>query len=371
MRITIGEVMHETNTFRPGITGIEAFQALQWEHGEEIRQRHTGVRDSLGGMLAAAERLSIDLVPTFAATAEPSATIGREAFAMLQRELLAGLAAAGPVDAVCLSLHGAGSAEGCDDIEGALLAAVRTLFGPHRPLVVTLDLHGHLTQAMQDHATILLNCHQYPHVDLFDRGAEAVDLAVKLVRGEIAPVTHAVTLPMLIPPATTLTGPGKAITEACYAREAHPAVIDCAVVHGFPHTDVPICSAAVIVTTDGEPELAHQIAADLSTTLWEMREEFREAFPDPATAVAQALAHEAPPVVIAEISDNSGGGAPGDGTYLLRALLAADAPTAFGFITDAAMAQAAHAAGAGATITVSLGGKSDDLHGEPTWRQPM
>lgn len=366
MRIAIGEVMHETNTFRPGITEIDAFRSLQWEHGEEIRQRHTEVRDSLGGMLAGGTRQGVEIVPTFAATAEPSATIGRTAFAELQRELLTGLAQALPVDAVCLSLHGAGSAEGCDDIEGALLADVRTLIGPDVPLVVTLDLHGHLTQAMLEHASILLNCHEYPHVDLYERGEEAVNLAVKLARGGIAPVTHAVILPMLLPPATTLTGPGKAITDACYAREAHPAVIDCALVHGFPHTDVPICSTAVVVTTDGEPETARRIASEVATTLWEMREQFRETFPDPESAVAQALSHAATPVVIAEISDNSGGGAPGDGTYLLRALLAANAPnTAFGFITDAEAARAAHTAGAGATITIALGGKSDNLHGEP------
>jgi microcystin degradation protein MlrC len=112
--------------------------------------------------------------------------------------------------------------------------------------------------------------------------------------------------------------------------------------------------------------MARQIAAEVATVIWEMREQFREAFPDPATAVEQALSHEAAPVVIAEISDNSGGGAPGDGTHLLRALLAANAPnTAFGFITDAEVARAAHEAGAGATITMPLGGKSDSLHGEP------
>ncbi|MDQ2655160.1 MAG: MlrC C-terminal domain-containing protein, partial [Chloroflexota bacterium] len=123
---------------------------------------------------------------------------------------------------------------------------------------------------------------------------------------------------------------------------------------------------AVIVTTNGEPEMARQIAQEVATTIWEMREQFRETFPDPDTAVAQALTHSAAPVVIAEISDNSGGGAPGDGTYLLRALLAANAPdTAFGFITDAEAARAAHEAGAGATIFVSLGGKLDAPHGVP------
>jgi microcystin degradation protein MlrC len=290
MRIALGEVVHETNTFRPGTTGIDAFKALQWEYGEEIRQGHTGVRDSLGGMLVSGERLGVEIVPTFATTAEPSATIGREVFETLREELISSLAGVLPVDAVCLSLHGAGSAEGCDDIESALLADVRQVIGPDVPLVVTLDLHGHLTQAMLDHADILLNCHEYPHVDLYERGEEAVDLAVKLVRGEIAPVTHAVILPMLLPPATTLSGPGKTITDACYAFEQDPVVIDCAVVHGFPHTDVPICSTAVVVTTDGEPETSRRIAEEMATTIWAMREEFREEFPDPETAMTTGAA---------------------------------------------------------------------------------
>ena len=120
------------------------------------------------------------------------------------------------------SLHGEGSAEGYHDIEGALLSEVRKLIGPDVPLVVTLDLHGHLTQTMLIEADILLNCHEYPHVDLYERGEEAVELAVKLVRNEIVPDTHAVILPMLLPPATTLTGPGKTITDECYAPRAGP-----------------------------------------------------------------------------------------------------------------------------------------------------
>jgi len=106
----------------------------------------------------------------------------------------------------------------------------------------------------------------------------------------------------------------------------------------------------------------------MAATLWDMREEFREAFPDPATAVARALDLEAMPVILAEISDNSGGGAPGDGTYLLRALLATNAPnTAFGFVVDAEVVRQAHEAGVGTTIAISLGAKSDTLHGEPIY----
>src|SRR5262245_9639041 len=162
----------------------------------EILEHHRDVRDYLGGMIAAGDALGIELVPTFAASAEPSATIAREAFDTMRDALLAGLRDAGSVDAICLSLHGAGTAEGIDDVEGTLLAAVREMVGADVPLVVTLDLHGHLTPAMVEQADLLLNCHEYPHVDCHERGMEAVELAARLGRGEIRPHMHVETLPM-------------------------------------------------------------------------------------------------------------------------------------------------------------------------------
>ena len=219
---------------------------------------------------------------------------------------------------------------------------------------------------MIEHADILLNCHEYPHVDLFERGIEAVALAVKLARGEIAPVKHLEILPMVLPPVTTVIDPGLAINRACFAWEARPGIIDCAFVHGFPHTDVSIVHASVLVTTDGDPALAHEAAHDVAQRIWQGRDAFRDDLPDVDEAVQLALATEARPVVIAEISDNSGGGAPADGTHLLRALLAADVPeTCFGFLADPETSRQAHTAGAGATIDIRLGGKTDDLHGEP------
>jgi microcystin degradation protein MlrC len=366
VRIAIGEIAHETNTFRPGVTGTEQFKALEWQQGTQILENHRGVRDYLGGMIAAGDTLDIELVPTFAASAEPSATIAREAFDTMRDALLAELRAVDPVDAICLSLHGAGTAEGIDDVEGALLAAVREVVGATVPLVVTLDLHGHLTPAMVEHADLLLNCHEYPHVDCYERGMEAVELAARLVRGEIRPHMHAETLPMMLPPTTTMEGPGREITATCLEWEARPGMIDCALVHGFPHTDVPIMGTSVLATADGDPDLAREAAQAVAAQLWDRREDFRQNLPGVDEAVRLALESSVVPVVIAEVSDNSGGGAPADGTHLLRALLAANVPgTCFGFLTDPAVAQQAHEAGVGATIAVRLGGKSDDLHGAP------
>ena len=153
MRIAIGEFAHETNTFCAGVDPGRAFQARHWlTRRRRSCAQHRGVRDDLGGMIDAGERLGVELVPTFATSTEPSATISAAAYDQIRDELLSGIRAAGPIDAVCLSLHGAGVAEGIDDLEGTLLAEVRAVVGPDLPIVVTLDLHGNITQAMVDHA---------------------------------------------------------------------------------------------------------------------------------------------------------------------------------------------------------------------------
>lgn len=366
MRIAIGEFAHETNTFCPGLTEVDAFQRRHWLKGEEIPAYHRGVRDDLGGMIAAGERLGIEIIPTFATSTEPSATISRRAYDAIRDELLTAIQTAGPVDAICLALHGAGTAEGIDDIEGQILTELRELIGTDLPVVVTLDLHGHTTPAMVEHANALLYCHEYPHIDGVDRGHEAIELAVKIVRGEVQPVMYLASLPLMLPPSTTMTGPAQVINQRCKEWEAKPGVIDCAFTHGFPHTDVSIVATSVLATTDGDAALAQEAAEDVARLILETRNDFLQHLPGADDAIAQALTAEKRPVIVAEVSDNPGGGAPGDGTHLLRALLAANEPeTCFGFIADPETARQAHQAGVGATIDVRLGAKTDDLHGTP------
>jgi len=366
MRIAIGYFAHETNTFCPGTTSLAAFRETQWEEGEELIRKNRGVRNDVGGMIAAAERLGIELVPTLGTTTQPSATVSTEAYETIRDEMFARIRAAGDLDAICLTLHGAGSAEGIDDMEGTFLRELRAVVGDEIPVVVSLDLHGNTTQAMLDYATALFYCHEYPHIDMYERGEEIVEVAAKIVQGELKPVMHLRTLPVAIPPTTSFSGPVKAINERCFAWEGKPGVLDCNFTHGFPYTDVPVIVTSVLVVTDNDPALAKEAADDVAAYALSMIEDFRPHLPDAEEAVAQALAATDLPVIIAEISDNCGGGAPGSGTHLLRALLAANEPdTCFGFLVDPATAAQAHEAGVGATIPVRLGGFTDELHGAP------
>lgn len=150
------------------------------------------------------------------------------------------------------------------------------------------------------------------------------------------------------------------------AAENLPGVLDVSWFHGFPFTDVAHPGTSIVVTTRNDRALARRVARELGQELWAARESFRPTSLDADAAVAEAQAATAWPVVINETSDNCGGGAPGDGTHLLRAMLAARLERAcFGFLVDRESAAAAHAAGVGATIELALGGRYNELHGAP------
>lgn len=368
MRIAIGGIVHETNTYAVqsfGMTGLDSFNVRR---GDAVL-RYRGTRTFTGGMIAAAEVAGHALIPILHAFAQPSGTIEAETYDRLKTELVEGIADALPVDAVVLDTHGAGVVDGIDDLEADLGAAVRAVIGADVPLITTLDLHGSITEEMNEVFDLMLGVYDYPHVDMFERGEEAIAAVPKLVDREWTPTTHVERLPILLTTSTTDVAPAADIRQRCLDLQAEPGVLRCAFFHGFPYTDIPMAGASVVVTTDGDPELARSTARQIAGEVWDRREEFRVEPLNPETAIRQAMrvaAERGGPVVVNDTADNPGGGTPGDATHVLRALIEAGPERAcFAFIYDPAVAKQAHDAGAGSTINVTLGGKHDDLHGEP------
>lgn len=363
MRIALGGVIHETNTFCAGLTPASDFRQLA---GDEITDFHTGVRTYQGGAIEAAGRHGYDLVPIFVANATPSATIAREAYESLRDRLLDGIRDEGPFDAICLTLHGAGVAEGYDDIEGDIVKRTRELVGADMPIVVTLDLHGNMTEEMVRHADLCLPCHYYPHIDMYERGQEAIDSLARMAAGEIKPTSHLTILPMVIATTTSNLPPISEINELCFAKEQEDGVLDCAMNHGFAPADIPQVGITILATTNDDPDRAREVADEIAGIIWSRRDEFPHTLRTAEEAIEAALATDGQPVILNEASDNPGGGGPGDGTHLLRAMLDAGLENAtFGHIWDADVAEQAHEARPGATIQIKLGGKTEELHGEP------
>ncbi|MFD2445524.1 M81 family metallopeptidase [Bacillus sp. CGMCC 1.16607] len=366
MKILIGQVAHETNTFSNVPTTIDSFKLWDWEHGDAILQKNRGVRGFLGGLIDRAESLGHEVVPTFSAFAYPTGIITLETFVRLKNELLDSIKSAGEYDAICLSLHGAGVVETIDDFEGELLKSVREIVGYDTPLVVTLDLHANVTELMVKEANAIVGNNFYPHIDCYEIGQEAINLTIEIVNGNIHPTMHLLNLPLIIPTSATSLSPAKEINELCWKWEGNEHVLDCTFYHGFPFTDIPQIGVSVLATTNNNPSLAKEAAETVAMEIWKLREEFTPKTLSPIEGINEALQSQQFPVVMNETSDNPGGGTPGDGTHLLRELIQQKVKkTCFGFIYDPEVVEVAHKAGVGSTIDILLGGKTDHLHGEP------
>jgi microcystin degradation protein MlrC len=373
MRIASGGVQHETNTFSTTPTTLADFQEQshcgpEFAGGETLVRLYRNTGTIHGGYIEAAENAGVELLPLLCAKAQPAGVVVQDAFDALLNAFLQRLQAVLPVDGVVLDLHGAMVTERHDDAEGAFIAAVRELVGSDVPVFVTLDLHANITQRMADGANVIVGFDTYPHVDMRERGREAVELLVRTIRGEIAPVQAYRQLPLItLPPRQcTLREPMNSLMQRVFQLEAEPGVLTATVAMGFPFADIADTGVSVLVTTDGDAELARHKADEIAGWLWDLRDDLQPELTTIEDAIRFAETEVQSLVIFADGSDNPGGGAPCDGTVALRALIEADFPGAVvGVLHDPETVAQAHAAGVGAEIDVRIGGKTDDRHGPP------
>ncbi len=369
MRIATGGIIHETSTCVDTRTTLEDF-----EHGRGIirggamLQQFRGTNVQTGGFIAAADEYGFELIPLLRASAFPGGLIRREDYDALKAELVERLKAAGRVDGVLLDLHGAMVVEGIDDGDGDVIAAVRTVVGPDVPIGVPQDLHGNHTQWRVEVADVIVGYDTFPHVDTADRGKETAEIVVRTVRGEIRPTMALHQLPMFwsTPCQVTAHPPMNEVIERVHQMERHPGVISMTVATGFPWADVPDAGSSVIAVTDNDPQLARTVADGLAGWIWENRQRWYA----PPVSVRNALNQGEQlgdyPVILADHSDNTGGGSPGDSTEVLRTFLELGLTDALVlYMVDPEVAQQAHAAGVGSRIPISLGGKSSPVQGTP------
>jgi microcystin degradation protein MlrC len=372
-RIAIGGFLHETNTFAPTKAVYDDFvHGGGWPsmtQGAGVLKVMRNINVGSAGFIEQAEAWGWELAPTIACAASPCAHVTKDAYERIVKMMLEGIAAAGPLNAVYLDLHGAMVAEHLDDGEGELLKRVREVIGKDLPLVASLDLHANVTPQMIEHADALIAYRTYPHVDMADTGRAAAKHLALLLGNKQRFAKAFRQLPFLIPVSWQCTNdqPAKGIYQKLAALESE-AIPTLSFAPGFPAADFPHCGPSVFAY--GKTQAEADAAADKMVALIESHEsdfDGRIYSPDEGVRYAMELAkHASKPVIIADTQDNPGAGGDSDTTGMLRALVRNKVTkAAIGVIYDPASAKAAHAAGVGATIALALGGKSGIPGDEP------
>ena len=374
MRIASGGVQHETNTFSSSPTKLADFVrdsdcGPELAGGNVIVERYRGTGCIHGGYIDGTSALGVELLPLLCAKAQPAGPVEKTAFDTMLAWFLERLEKVLPVDGVLLDLHGAMVSDEHEDAEGAFIEAVRKLVGPEMPIVMTLDLHANITAQMAHHADVIIGYDTYPHVDMNERGREAVELLSRMIRGEVSPVQEFRQLPLVtMPPMQcTLREPMKSLIERVHRMEAEPDVLTATVSMGFPFADIHDAGVSILVSVDSDADLACQKADELAGWLWELRDDLQPKLTTIEEVIRFVEEHPDDGLTLfADGSDNPGGGAPCDGTIALHALIQAGFQGGVvGVICDPETAAQAHTAGVGQTIQVRLGGKTDDRHGSP------
>ena len=330
---------------------------------ERIRRQFRATRTVHGGYLAAAEELGFDLEPLLWAFATPSGVVERAAYEELAAALLQRLSRRGReagCRGVLLDLHGAMVCEHLEDAEGDLIERTREVLGADLPLVATIDLHANVTARMAEHADAIIGFEEYPHVDAFERGVQAGRLAHAAAERKVEPRLAYVQLPLLtMPPRQcTLIPPARSLLRRAQAMARQPGLLDATIAYGFPFADIHDAGASVLVTADGSAELAAAHADELAHAVWRRRRDFDVTLTPVSEAIRYAREEANGLVVLADGSDNPGGGGPCDGTAVLRELLAAGVEDAVvAVVADPEAVAAAAEAGVGRTIEVRLGGR--------------
>jgi microcystin degradation protein MlrC len=355
----------ETNTFSPMPTGLQTFAESMLYRGDATQRTLTTFSEPLHEWRRMTEERQGQVVESLAAFAQPGGVTVRSVYESLRDEILNDLENALPVDVVLLSMHGAMVADGYDDCEGDLLARVRAIVGPGVVMGGELDLHCSITPKMLANADVLITFKEYPHVDGKERARELFELCLGAHEGTIHPVMQVYDCRMINMWRTPVE-PMRSVVAEMQAHEGKDGVLSVSFAHGFPWGDVPDASAKVLVVADGDPARAMQTAKHFAERLWSLRSETVADTLSIDAALDAVAAADGGPLVLADVADNAGGGAPSDSTFMLRAVLGRGLGNLLtGYYWDPVAVRFCEEAGEGANLDLRIGGKCGVASGDP------
>ena len=366
MRLFTATLATETNTFSPLPTSIENYrESVFLRPGEHPADAPRMCTAPLFVGRKRAEQEGFELIEGSCFAASPAGTTNRADYETMRDEILGQLKAALPIDGLLLGLHGAMVAHGYDDVEGDIIERARAIVGPKCVIGVELDPHCHLTLKRVSGADIIVLYKEFPHTDVVERAEDVLDLVLATLRGKVKPVMSVYDCRQIQSYPTTIQ-PMRGLVDRIKAMEGKDGILSVSIAHCFPYGDVAEIGTRVLVIADGDKKKADALATKLGEELVSLRGKTAPPSFDVAGGIAEGVAFNDLPVVIADPADNAGGGAPSDNTAILRHLIERRVEeAALGPIWDPIAVRLCFDAGIGATFPLRFGGKTAPSSGLP------
>ncbi len=367
MRIAIGGIIHESNTFCAMPTDRQAFETGGIKSGNEILDEWSESHHEVGGFIEGSSRFDFEIVPTLVAWAMPAGPVSDDMIDEVVERIVSGIRKDGRIDGLLLALHGAMVTESWPDGDGEVLRRLRQSLGDSFPIVNTFDFHGNGSTQQIINSTAMVYYQTNPHIDQRACGLRAADLMVRCVRNEINPVMAIKKPPLIVSIVhqNTSVEPFLSLLQEARRYEQNPNVLAMNVVAGFPYADVPEMGPSVIAVTDGDLDAAEQYADELSKKIEAVRDQLQVSLISVRSAVTEAINTDQTPVVLVDFGDNVGGGSAADSTFILSELIRQEAQGAVVTLYDPEVVEQSLSLGVGRDATFRVGGKVDQLHGDP------
>lgn len=368
VRIALGGIFHETNTFSAMRTTRPEFEAKALLRNRDILKRYSGTRTSIGGVIDASKEYNLEIIPVTYAEATPGGLVEDVVFEEIVEELCRGIEPDN-IDGVILALHGAMVTDKKQDAEGNLLRRVRERVGQNIPIVCTTDFHANISAEMVDSSQCIVGFDTYPHNDYYERACDAVRIMKGILNGETRAVSS-LCKPLIMPVTQKLLTdvlPMKNIIDSAHEIEKMPDVINVTIAGGFAYSDIECAGMSVLVTTNKDKALAQRLSNELEQKIYSYINDFKFENKKVAEGVAIARQSKDYPFILVDSSDNIGGGSSGDGTEVLAEMLRQKLDSSLVIIKDSEVVDLAEKTGIGGRITAKVGGKTDDFHGEPVY----
>ena len=366
MRFALAGISHETNTFHSIKTEYKNFEESGMILKEKEIEKLYESPSTIGGFFQASRDYGFDLVPLMFATTGPLGTITSVTFEKLINEILDKMKNHGPFDGVLLDLHGAAVSEEFEDMDGEITRRVRNLIGSDIPFGINLDMHANVSKEMVKNTDITNIYQTTPHLDADETGYKCAELVYKTATMEIVPTQHVETPPMTINIINHNTNmePMKSILSESRKLYSDSDVLSVSVAEGYPYSDIKKMGMSFTVITNDNQEKAKNYSKKIAKFAWSKRFEMDSKAPSIEQGLKEAVSTIEKPVVLMDSGDNIGAGSSADSTHILHKARELGISGILQTIYDPEAVEKCMNK-LGSIIILSVGGKSDKLHGDP------